>query len=152
MIESLRGSYQLLVRKIKLFHGLTPEEVAHIFNYSKTRHLSKEEILFHKGDTGYCLYILITGEIEIFDGDTHICYLSPGEMIGEMAVITKNRRSASAKAVKDSTLIEIDLNTISRFIPSIVAIKMLINIIYTLSERLQIITSKLQSQREKTSQ
>lgn len=147
MIESLRGSYQLLVRKIKLFHGLTPEEVAHIFNFSKTKQLKKDEILFHKGDAGYCLYILITGEIEIFDGDTHICYLSPGEMIGEMAVITKNRRSASAKATKNSTLLEVDLNTISRFIPSIVIIKMLTNIIYTLSSRLQQITSKLQPQK-----
>ncbi len=152
MIESLRGSYQLLVRKIKLFHGLTPEEAAHIFNYATTKILNKGEILFNKGDAGYSLYILITGEIEIFDGDTHICYLSPGEMIGEMAVVTKNRRSASARAVKESTLLEIDLNTISRFLPPIVVIKMLTNIIFTLSERLQKITSKLQSEGGKTSQ
>ncbi|MCX8065171.1 MAG: cyclic nucleotide-binding domain-containing protein [Candidatus Hydrogenedentes bacterium] len=145
MIESLRGSYQLLVRKIKLFNGLTPEEVAHIFNYSKTIKIKKGEELFKKGDPGYSLYILVSGEIEIFDGEKHICYLTPGEMIGEMAVVTKNRRSASARASEDSTLLEVDLNTISRFIPPIVVIKMLTNIIFTLSERLQKITAKIES-------
>lgn len=146
MIESLRGSYQILVRKIKLFNGLTPEEVAHIFNYAKTIKLSKGKELFKKGDPGYSLYILISGEIEIFDEDRHICFLSPGEMIGEMAVVTKSRRSASARTTTDSTLLEIDLNSISRFIPPIIVIKMLTNIIFTLSERLQKITAKIQSQ------
>lgn len=144
MISSLQGSYELLIRKIKLFHGLTTEEIANIFAHCKQIHLEEGEILFKKGDIGKSLYVLISGEIEIFDDEKHICFLSPGEMLGEMAVITQNKRSASARAVEEAILLDLDLNTIYRFIPSIVAIKLLTNIIFTLSERLTIITSKIQ--------
>ncbi|MGC8846016.1 MAG: cyclic nucleotide-binding domain-containing protein, partial [Candidatus Hydrogenedens sp.] len=144
MISSLQGSYELLIRKIKLFHGLTTEEIANIFAYCKQIQLDAGEILFNKGDIGKSLYVLISGEIEIFDEEKHICFLSPGEMLGEMSVITKNKRSASARAVEESVLLDLDLNIIYRFIPSIVAIKLLTNIIFTLSERLTSITSKIQ--------
>lgn len=144
MISSLQGSYELLIRKIKLFHGLTPEEIANIFAHCKQIQLDEGEILFKKGEIGKNLYVLISGKIEIFDEEKHICFLSPGEMLGEMAVITQNKRSASARAVEESVLLDLDLNIIYRFIPSIVAIKLLTNIIFTLSERLTSITSKLQ--------
>lgn len=144
MISSLQGSYELLTRRIKLFHGLTTEEIANIFAHCKQVQLSQGEILFKKGDIGRSLYVLISGEIEIFDDEKHICFLAPGEMLGEMAVITQNKRSASARAVEDSILLDLDLNIIYRFIPSIVAIKLLTNIIFTLSERLTTITSRLQ--------
>ncbi len=144
MISSLQGSYELLIRRIKLFHGLTTEEIANLFAHCKQIHLTEGEVLFNKGDIGNSLYVLISGEIEIFDNDIHICYLSPGEMLGEMAVITKNKRSASARAVEDTVLLELDFKTIYRFIPPIVSIKLLTNIIFTLSERLTNITSKIQ--------
>ncbi len=144
MISSLQGSYELLIRKIKLFHGLNTEEIANIFAHCKQVQLSRGEVLFKKGDIGKSLYVLISGEIEIFDNEKHICFLAPGEMLGEMAVITQNKRSASARAVEDSVLLDLNLNTIYRFIPSIVAIKLLTNIIFTLSERLTSITSQLE--------
>lgn len=144
MISSLQGSYELLIRKIKLFHGLTTEEIANIFAHCKQIQLNEGEILFNKGDIGKILYVLISGEIEIFDEDRHICFLTPGEMLGEMSVITQGKRSASARAVEDSVLLDLNLNVIYRFIPSIVVIKLLTNIIFTLSERLTSITSKIQ--------
>ena len=144
MITSLQGSYELLIRKIKLFNGLTTEEIANIFAHCKQIQLSEGEILFKKGDIGKNLYVLISGEIEIFDEDKHISFLSPGEMLGEMAVITQGKRSASARAVEDSVLLDLNLNVIYRFIPSIVVIKLLTNIIFTLSDRLTSITSKFQ--------
>lgn len=144
MISSLRGSYELLVRKIKLFNGLIPEEAANLLHYANQIQLNQGDVLFNKGDKAGSLYILISGRIEIFDNDKHICYLSPGEMLGEMAVITQNRRSASARADEDSVLLELNLTQIYRFIPPIVAIKLLTNIIFTLSERLEKITGKLQ--------
>lgn len=144
MISSLQGSYELLIRKIKLFNGLTTEEIANLFAHCKQIQLNEGEILFKKGDIGKNLYVLISGEIEIFDEEKHICFLSPGEMLGEMAVITQSKRSASARAVEDSVLLDLNLNIIYRFIPSIVAIKLLTNIIFTLSERLTSITSRLQ--------
>jgi len=144
MISSLQGSYELLIRKIKLFHGLTTEEIANIFAHCKQIQLGQGEVLFKKGDIGKSLYVLISGEIEVFDDDKHICFLAPGEMLGEMAVITQNKRSASARAVEDSVLLDLDLNIIYRFIPSLVAIKLLTNIIFTLSERLTSITSRLE--------
>lgn len=144
MISSLQGSYELLIRKIKLFHGLSTEEIANIFAHCKQVNLSEGEILFKKGEIGKSLYVLVSGEVEIFDDERHICFLTPGEMLGEMSVITQNERSASARAVKDSILMELNLNIIYRFIPSIVVIKLLTNIIFTLSERLTSITSRLQ--------
>ena len=67
------------------------------------------EYIFYQGDPGIGLYIIIKGEVLITqtdrDGDRfELVRLGKGDFFGEVALLDEEFRSASALAVKDSTL------------------------------------------------
>jgi CRP-like cAMP-binding protein len=72
-------------------------------------HLEQGEFLFRRGDQGDALYILESGQLQIFTMDLNGCEmtlntLSSGELVGELALLDERPRSASARAVENCTL------------------------------------------------
>ncbi|MEO1288640.1 MAG: Crp/Fnr family transcriptional regulator, partial [Chloroflexota bacterium] len=66
------------------------------------------EIIFEQGDEGDLMYTVVSGEVLIdFDGEV-IDIVGEGGIIGEMALVGDNIRSASAIASTDCTLKVID--------------------------------------------
>ncbi len=65
----------------------------------------KGEIIFKTGDEGDCAYIIDIGRVQIygenFGVEVPINTLGPGEIFGEMAILDRSGRSASAKALED---------------------------------------------------
>ena len=67
-------------------------------------------VIFQEGDRGEELYIIIEGEVEIrkstysSSSKTLIC-LNKGDIFGEMSIIEKKARSATAVAIKPSKLL-----------------------------------------------
>jgi len=74
--------------------------------------VSARESLFHAGDAGDCLYLVVSGRMRVVaerDGETVVLNtLGQGAVIGELAILTGARRSASVQAVRDTELLEID--------------------------------------------
>jgi CRP/FNR family transcriptional regulator len=72
----------------------------------------KGEVIFREGDTGEKMYIIQSGKIRISkrtrDRETTLAVLSDGDFFGEMAIIDKEPRSATATAVEDSRVIILD--------------------------------------------
>jgi CRP-like cAMP-binding protein len=66
------------------------------------------EALFHKGDPGKTMYVVLSGELKIGDGNKIFENLAAGGMVGEMALIDHAPRAATVTAVTDSTLAELD--------------------------------------------
>jgi ferredoxin-fold anticodon binding domain-containing protein len=70
----------------------------------------KGELIVKEGDFGISIYKIIKGEVRIFnqseDKEVILAILGPGEIIGEMAFLSKKIqvRSASARAIQDSEL------------------------------------------------
>jgi CRP/FNR family transcriptional regulator, cyclic AMP receptor protein len=77
-------------------------------NESNTVTLASGETLFHKGDPGHQMYVVKSGEIQIVDGAHMLETVAPGGIFGEMALISKDPRSATAKAKSHSVVIPID--------------------------------------------
>ena len=70
------------------------------------------DTLFQQGDAGDSLYIVINGRLRVTvnRGDAHeeiVAEIGRDEMIGEMALLTNDNRSATVRAVRDSTLIRL---------------------------------------------
>lgn len=63
-------------------------------------------MLMHQGDSGEEAYLIVKGSVEVFreTGDQKIILttLGPGEIVGEMALITDENRSASVAALTDT--------------------------------------------------
>jgi EAL domain-containing protein (putative c-di-GMP-specific phosphodiesterase class I)/CRP-like cAMP-binding protein len=87
-----------------------------------TTHFDENDFLFEEGDDGDCAYIIESGSVElsIDKGDRIlvIATIGEGDVLGEMALIDKLPRTASARAVEDTRAIAIPLAYIEQKIDS----------------------------------
>ena len=81
-------------------------------NEPNTRTVAEGEFVFTEGDPGDFMYALIDGAVHITRNGTVLEAICPGGVFGEMALLEKKARSASAVAVAPSRLARI---TESRF-------------------------------------
>ena len=75
-------------------------------------HVPADGILFHQGDAGDSLYVLVTGRLRVIlehaNGTQQIIdELDPGVSVGEMALLTGRRRSATVAAIEDTELLQL---------------------------------------------
>ncbi len=137
MMDSMRDTYSMLARRVDLFRGVAPEDVATIFARGMTEEYEAGHVLFRKGDPGDKLYIILGGSVEVFDEDRVIAVLSRGEMVGEMALLSKAPRSAGVRVWETTSLLALSDEIIWSVMPREVSMRLLINIVVTLSDRLR---------------
>jgi diguanylate cyclase (GGDEF)-like protein len=90
------------------FLSLLPDEVLRLLvEQSREIPLDGGEVLFGEGDEGRNMYVVLTGELVVHKGEKQIASGGPGSYYGEMALIESKKRSASVKALRSSTLLEI---------------------------------------------
>jgi CRP/FNR family cyclic AMP-dependent transcriptional regulator len=70
--------------------------------------LAPGDSLFREGEKGEKMYVLLEGEMEILLGDFVLEMVGKGALIGEMALIDDNPRTASVVAKTSCRLAEID--------------------------------------------
>lgn len=107
---------------------------------SKLRRYIKGEVIAQEGERAKGLFILVEGRIGIYKDERKITeFTKEGTVVGEMSLILKSPRSATIKAIEDSTLLAVegDIETITRQYPEISK-----KIIHSLAERLSKITSE----------
>src|SRR5258706_739073 len=67
--------------------------------------------LFREGEPGDGLYLLVAGEINVVkhgkDGEHLLAKLGPGAVLGEMSLITADARSATGRALAQSTVLRL---------------------------------------------
>src|SRR5581483_8791204 len=66
------------------------------------------EVLFTQGDTAEQMYVVLEGDIEVSINGTVVGHAGPGESLGEMALIDKTIRSATAVAKTPARVVPID--------------------------------------------
>ncbi len=103
------------------------------------RSLNAGETLFREGDKGDEMYLIKTGKIKIVKEmdpgeEKTLAVLEAGSFFGEMAVLDKRPRSASAIAETDTELIIVDRGVFLRKVNENPFIKYIIS---TLSDRLR---------------
>jgi CRP-like cAMP-binding protein len=132
-----------MARRVPLFNGLTPEDVAKIFSKGMTMTVEKGNVIFYQGTTGNQMYIVLGGKVELYDRKRNIASLGTGDLFGEMAVINNESRSATAVAGETTSLFVLSETVFQRLMEKRVAIRMLLNIIGTMSKRLRDMNTKL---------
>lgn len=66
------------------------------------------ETILREGEAGNHMYVVMQGELSILIGDKVIAKAGPGEIVGEMALINSDTRSATVVADSACVLAEID--------------------------------------------
>ena len=93
-----------LLAQIPFFTDLPPDELDRLMTELAVVNLQSGEILFHEGDPGEHLYVVVKGELEILmapgtKNELVLNLLQEGEYLGEMSLIQPNgHRTASARA------------------------------------------------------
>ena len=64
--------------------------------------------IFSQGDPADRMYVVTDGTVALSIGDTVLEVVGPGGLFGEMAVIDREPRSATAVVETDATLVSID--------------------------------------------
>lgn len=134
-----RGSskYASYAKRIKIFNGLTSEEVESILKPGRMVEFAAGRTIFHKGQLGSNVFIVFSGRVDIFDEDHKIATCRVGDCFGEMSVLNHQPHSASAVARSSVKLYTLNEEQINEVLEKQVAVRFLLNIIHLLSDRLR---------------
>ena len=138
-----------LTKRVELFNGLDPHDVEKIFAKGLTKIVPKGEAVFFQGTVGNTMFVLLGGKVDIYDGKRYLTSLKPGDAFGEMAIINREPRSATALAAEDSKVFELSEQTFYKLMTKRVAIQILLNIVGMMSERLTGMNKQLTQLKQK---
>lgn len=86
--------------------------MSEIKNLGKILNFKAGKLIFSEGEEGNYLYNIVEGTIEIHKGETLLREMGSGESFGEMGVLGRNLRTATAYAKTDATLEAFDHSSI----------------------------------------
>jgi len=106
LAKSTTGEFRLdIAAKRSLFaeQKLSSLEINFLTSLSRERKLKSGQILFHEGDPGDAMYVVLEGRVLISKfipgaGEEALAFLERGDYFGEMALIDRAPRSAQARA------------------------------------------------------
>ncbi len=106
LAKSATGEFRLdIAAKRNLFaeQKLSSLEINFLASLSRERKLKGGQILFHEGDPGDAMYVVLEGRVLISKfipgaGEEALAFLERGDYFGEMALIDRAPRSAQARA------------------------------------------------------
>lgn len=95
-----------------LFAGVPPEGLGTLHARARERSFGPGEIVFHQGDPGDALFVVVEGRVKVFvtspRGETMVlAVLGPNDAFGELSVLDGEPRSASVQALEESRLMSI---------------------------------------------
>lgn len=97
-----------VLRQAPLFSALDDEAASALQASVAETRLRRGEVLFHEGDAGDRLYVVLDGKVKLGrsspDGrENLLAIMGPGQMFGELSLFDPGPRSATVTAVTDAT-------------------------------------------------
>jgi len=97
-----------LLQKTGIFKNTPKKDLANIGDILQEVSLKAGDVIFAKGDTGDCMYIIEKGSVRVHDGGYTFAMLKENEVFGELSLLDSETRSASATCDQDSVLLKLD--------------------------------------------
>ncbi len=104
-----------LVKSFPLFAELDAEELQELLFLFRPRSASPGERLIRRGDWGDLMFFISSGAVEVDIGKEKI-KLGPGQFFGEMALLSRSRRTADVTAIEYGQFLTLDQNEFRNFI------------------------------------
>ena len=107
--ELLLEIEKIIVLKSTSIFSETPESVlSDIASILKEQNVSAGDVIFKKGDTGDCMYIIYEGQVKIHIGEYALNTLINRDFFGDLGLLDSKPRSATATAERDTLLLRLD--------------------------------------------
>ena len=96
-----------MIARVPLFAELDAAEISDIMGLLRARVVEAGQVIVHAGDPAHSMYFIAAGDVEVALKKEKI-RLGPGQFFGEVAVLRKARRSATAIALARTNLLVLD--------------------------------------------
>jgi voltage-gated potassium channel len=97
-----------LVAKVPFFHDVGAAAIADVARLLRPREYAAGAIIVRRGEPGDCMYFVVSGEVEVRLKPEPV-FLGPGGFFGEVALLTGGARNATIIAVRQCTLLSLDI-------------------------------------------
>ena len=96
-----------MLARVPLFNELNASEIADIMRLLRAQTVASGETIVRRGEPGHSMYFVAGGavEIELKEGNVR---LGVGDFFGEIAVLRRTRRTATARAATRTNLLVLD--------------------------------------------
>jgi PPM family protein phosphatase len=138
-----------VLKAMPLFRYLSYTELVRVMNIAEVKWFEAGATLIREGEPGDDMFVILSGKVRIDKNGTTINMLGKGAHFGEMALVDRGTRSASALADETSRLLLIhrrDFYEIIKKEPSL-SVKLLWSFVQVLAERLRKTTAELSGAR-----
>lgn len=141
---------QSFIKEIELFKDLTEDEIALIASQAEVRNLKKGELLFEENIPRTHLYMIAEGEIELykkthFNKEKTLTIFGKYDFLGEGALMDDYPHSTSARAARDSKIIQLHREKINELMQSQaqLVVKILSRVARVISRRMRQTTNQV---------
>ncbi|SIQ60493.1 Cyclic nucleotide-binding domain-containing protein [Alkalispirochaeta americana] len=98
----------MTLKAADIFSTIPDAVLAHIASIGEDVDAPPKETFIKKGEMGDCMYIIREGRVSVHDETRSFAELGPGQVVGEMAVLDPEPRSASVTALEETSLLKIE--------------------------------------------
>jgi voltage-gated potassium channel len=97
-----------LVAKVPFFHDVGASTIADVAGLLRPRDYPPGAVIMRRGERGDCMYFIAMGEVEVRLLPEPV-HLKPGDFFGELALVTGGPRNATIVALRQCTLLSLDI-------------------------------------------
>jgi len=102
-----------LLSRAPLFGRLGTAALGELAKVAFVKTLAARQTLFHKGERGRQVYVVVSGRLRVVTtsaegGDQQFAIMSPGDVVGEVALLAGGDRTATVVAIEDCELLALD--------------------------------------------
>jgi len=111
-----------ILARIPIFDGLTPEDREIAARLWQPRRVEEGELLFQRSDPGDSMFLIEEGKLEVMipaqvgDGEVVVSKLRAGDFVGELALLSGMPRTATARAVVPTRVLEMSRDAFLGFL------------------------------------
>ncbi|MBA4349131.1 MAG: hypothetical protein C0415_03970 [Thermodesulfovibrio sp.] len=141
-----------LIKKATLFEGLSKWQIRRLILMCHLIEVKSSEQVIRESDIGEKMYLILEGELSVsktINGEkTIIDKLETGDVFGEIALISAQKRTADVFATTDAKLLTLDWKSLERLrrMSPFISAKVFLNISKILGRRLVKTTDKMVAQ------
>jgi HEAT repeat protein len=125
----------ICLKAVPMFAEASEEILADVAAILEEREVAAGEVVFEKGEAGDSLYVIVHGQVRVFDGDRTITHLGEHDIFGELALLDPEPRVASVAAVTDTRLLRLDREGFAELMAG--NIEIVRGVLHVLCERLR---------------
>jgi CRP-like cAMP-binding protein len=142
------AGHQDILRRVWLFSGLEPGELAQIGGIATVRRYPSGETVVSQGDDSGDLFVVLSGSLKVTwndadGGEVFLSVLKTSDVFGEIALLDDRPRSASVTAMEGCELLVVERRGFRALLVSVP--NLAVNLLLVMARRMRMLSDRTQN-------